>query len=620
MDKKRFLLLVATDLMALVLSMVLTINLQYDWFPWDYRDLALFVVLAFIAVVTSLSLFGVYSLIWQYAGIKDFLKLAASITAGIVIGTAATLIFIQNFPWRVVVLNWLISIILLGGIRFTQRLLWEHLVLGRNKKNLKMLIIGAGEAGALIARTLQTTRTQVESEPIGFIDDDLSKTGMKLYGLPVLGTRKDIPVIKKRLAVDEAIIAIPSATPDQISDIADICHKAGITTRILPSVLDIIWGRNLFGQARELHMEDLLRREEVETNFDQVRAYLKNQVVLVTGAGGSIGSEICRQICAVKPQALILVGRGENSIYEINSELSHSWPEIRIVPVIADIKDEDKLMDTFTKYRPTVVFHAAAHKHVDFMELHPEESFKNNVFGTLNVARMSDLFQVQKFVLISTDKAVNPTGVMGLTKLLAEMIIRRYAETSVTKFVAVRFGNVLGSRGSVVHLFRKQIASGGPVTITHPEMHRYFMTIREAVQLVMQAGALAHGGEVFLLDMGNQIKIVDLANDMIRLCGYRPGIDIEIKFVGVRPGEKLYEELTTDWERILSTVHKKIFKVETDGIDRQLIDTIFKVRGFPLSAQLKLIMNSALLKFNLAKTQDDIHYPQPDPFKGELYI
>lgn len=355
---------------------------------------------------------------------------------------------------------------------------------------------------------------------------------------------------------------------------------------------------NKAGRGKQL--EDLLHRSEVNIDLNQVSGYLKGQVVLVTGAGGSIGAELCRQICAFQPRKLLLLGRGENSIHEISMELAQDRPEVCHVPVIADIRDEKKLLEVFSRYKPGVVFHAAAHKHVYLMEQHPDEAFKNNVYGTLNLARMADRFQTGIFVLISTDKAVNPCSVMGLTKLLAEMVVRYFAEISSTKFIAVRFGNVLGSRGSVVHLFRRQIAAGGPVTVTHPDMRRFFMTVREAVQLVLQAGAMAGGGEIFVLDMGEQIKIVDLARDMIRLSGLKPGKDIAIKYTGTRPGEKLYEELSTDREEIMATRHQKIFALYNGSVDRELLDEILTGHGFPNPEQLAKLMELTRAKYNLS--------------------
>jgi FlaA1/EpsC-like NDP-sugar epimerase len=348
-----------------------------------------------------------------------------------------------------------------------------------------------------------------------------------------------------------------------------------------------------------LQVEDLLPRREVEVNLSQVSKHIEDEVVLVTGAGGSIGSELCRQICRFQPKKLILMGRGENSIYEISLELALSKTKVTYIPVIGDIRDKDRVEEIFARHKPTMIFHAAAHKHVALMELHPEEAFKNNVFGTLNLVRAADAYQAKMMLFISTDKAVNPSSVMGLTKLLGEMIIRSYAAKSCTKFCAVRFGNVLGSRGSVVQLFRKQIAAGGPITITHPEMRRYFMTIREAVQLVLQAGAMAEGGEIFMLDMGEQVKIVDLARNMIRLSELTGHKKIEIKYVGVKPGEKLSEELLTAKENARVTQHRKIFIIHPEVVDQELFNLIEEARDTPNGDYLERLMRAARDKYRL---------------------
>lgn len=591
---------VLLDLLVLVLSsfMAISIKNSFEYFVFNSDDLLL--VFAAAALQTgSLCLFGVYRSILQYSGIKDLLNIFIAVTFGTFLMFALTLLAFPSY-WKFVFPLWGISLFFLGGIRLARRLFWDFKrQAGFHRQGKKALIIGAGEAGALIARTLQSTKTSTGLSPVGFIDDDRRKKGFKLYGLPVLGTRDDIPAVVKKLTIEEAVIAIPSALPEQVKAIAAICRQAGIRVKVLPSVLDIIQGKNLLDQVQELQMEDLLHRSEVEINLDQVSGYLKNQVVIVTGAGGSIGAELCRQICSFRPEKLLLLGRGENSIYEINLQLERIYPEVEKIPIIADVRDEEKILEIFRQYRPGVVFHAAAHKHITFMEMYPEEAFKNNVFGTLNVARASDLYKAGYFIFISTDKAVKPSSAMGLTKLIAEMITRKFAMGSDTRYVSVRFGNVLGSRGSVVELFRRQIAAGGPLTVTHPDMRRFFMTIREAVQLVIQAGAMARGGEVFLLDMGEQIRIEELALDMIKLSNLCPGDDIEIKFVGQRPGEKLYEELLTEKEKAVVTQHQKIFMVENSTVDYELIEKIMSKKGFPAHEQIAEIMQDSYKKFNL---------------------
>ncbi|MDD4753916.1 MAG: nucleoside-diphosphate sugar epimerase/dehydratase [Desulfitobacteriaceae bacterium] len=548
-------------------------------------------------MLLSFYCFGVYRFIWHYAGLNEFLTIIIAATSGTIIVFVFTSFLIPQMPKFLNLALWFSSLILLGGIRFISRITWNLPFYPRNRIGKKTIIVGAGEAGALIIRTLKFSKTKIGLNVIGFIDDNPAKKNCYLYGTPVLGTSQELPVILTRYQIEEAIIAIPTASPEQIKKIAQICQENNVSTKILPSVLDIIQGKQLLGQMRDLKMEDLLHRSEVNIDLEQVGNYLKDQAVLVTGAGGSIGSELCRQICKFSPEKLILVGHGENSVNDINLELTHTHPHINCLPVIVDIRDYHALLTIFNTHNPSVIFHAGAHKHVNLMQQCPEEAFKNNVFGTLNLVRAAESSGVNRFVLISTDKAVLPSSIMGLTKLLAEMVVRHYAQTSNTIFTCVRFGNVLGSRGSVVELFRKQIASGGPVSVTHPEMSRYFMTIKEAVQLVMQASALAKGGEVFILDMGKPVRIIDLAQDMIRFLGLRPGIDIDIKFTGIRPGEKLSEELHTEKEKPYPTTHEKIFVLEPENIDYDLINLVLQIHGFPSPDQVVRLKKLALNKF-----------------------
>jgi FlaA1/EpsC-like NDP-sugar epimerase len=414
------------------------------------------------------------------------------------------------------------------------------------KKKSKVIIVGAGEAGAHIARSIN--ENEGDYQPVAFVDDDLSRQGDKVYNIPVLGTRDEIPELVKKYSIDEVIIAIPSASPRVIREIMTICQGAGVRVKIIPGIKKILSGDWSVDEIRKLEFEDLLHRETVEIEMESAKSFLQGKIVLVTGAGGSIGSEICRQIAGYEPKRLILLGHGENSIFDIFSELKDTFPKLRLEPVIGDIQDQGKMKQIFLRFAPQVVFHTAAHKHVPFMELQPEEAWKNNVLGTKNVAEAALVANSETFVFISTDKAVNPTNVLGGTKKIGELLVRWMNELGKTKFVVVRFGNVLGSRGSVVPRFKKQIARGGPVTITHPDMERFMMTIPEAVQLVIQAGVKAAGGEIFVLDMGKPIKIMELARDLIYLAGLEPGQDIEIKIVGVRPGEKLGEELLTEEE------------------------------------------------------------------------
>ncbi|NPV72988.1 MAG: polysaccharide biosynthesis protein [Pelotomaculum sp.] len=423
-----------------------------------------------------------------------------------------------------------------------------------------VLIIGAGVAGGVVAEVLSKNRNR-EFEPVGFVDDDPEKQQKILHGLPVLGTREDIPALVRRLNIEEIIIAIPSARGQVVSQIVEICQRSRARLKILPGFYDLITGRIKISKIRDVEIDDLLGREPVFLNVEQVAGYLAGRTVLITGAGGSIGSELSRHLARFSLKKLILLGRGEGSIYEIESDLRDNYPGLGMEAEIGDIRDRPRMDKIFGSHKPDVVFHAAAHKHVFYMERCPDEAVKNNIIGTRNVAEAAFRNGVGTFILISSDKAVNPASIMGATKRVAEMIIQTMNDRGGTRFAAVRFGNVLGSRGSVVPLFKRQIARGGPVTITHPGMVRYFMTTGEAAQLVIEAGALARGGEIFVLDMGRPVKIIDLARNLIRLSGYEPGKDIRFRFTGMRPGEKLVEQLVGDDEEVVPTGHKRIFAI-----------------------------------------------------------
>jgi len=421
----------------------------------------------------------------------------------------------------------------------------------------RVLVMGAGDAGAMIVREMQAN-PGLGLVPVGLLDDNRAKAGMTIHGVPVRGTREDIPRVVAEERADEVIIAMPTAPGQAIREIVAICQESGVAYRTMPGMYELISGHVSVKQIREVRIEDLLRREPIQIDGTEAGRYLANAVVLVTGAGGSIGSELCRQIAAYHPRELLLLGHGENSIYHILLELRESFPALATQPLIADIRDCERLAAVFHLYKPDVVFHAAAHKHVPLMESNVAEAVMNNVLGTRNLLQAAEAEGVQRFVLISTDKAVNPVNVMGVTKRLAELLIQDAARRTGQSYVAVRFGNVLGSRGSVVPLFQYQIAAGGPVTVTDPEVRRYFMTVPEAVQLVIQAAAFGKGEEIFVLDMGEQVRIVDLATELIRLSGLEPGHDVEIVFTGLRPGEKLSEELFAEGEKPRPTPHEKI--------------------------------------------------------------
>ncbi len=424
-----------------------------------------------------------------------------------------------------------------------------------------VLIVGAGMAGVIVADVLGNSQDRDDFEPVGYVDDDPDKQNKILHGLQVLGTKEDIPSLVERHKIKEIIIAIPSASGQVISQIIEICHRTKVRLKILPGFYDLITGKIEISKIRNVEVDDLLGRKPVSLDVDEIAGYLTDRKVLVTGAGGSIGSEISRQIARFSPKEIVLLGRGENSIFEIELKLREVFSELRLTPEIGDVKDHLRINRIFEQHRPDVVFHAAAHKHVPLMERCPDEAVKNNIIGTYNLADVACRYGAATFVLISTDKAVNPTSIMGATKRVAEMIIQNMNKRGKTNFVAVRFGNVLGSRGSVIPLFKRQIERGGPVTITHPEMMRYFMTPVEAAQLVIQAGVQANGGEIFLLDMGKPVKILDLAENLIRLSGFEPYTEIPIKYTGMRPGEKLVEKLVSEDEAMVPTLHDRIFVV-----------------------------------------------------------
>lgn len=513
--------------------------------------------------------FGLYNRLWRYASIHELLAITSAVTV------SSFLIFIYMFgmgsklPRSIPIITWLIVLGLVGLSRLSLRVLY---MLRKNRKAScsKVLIIGAGDAGAMIARELQH-RFYDTKKLVGFIDDDRDKIKNKLFGVPVMGAREKLGRIVKKYDITEIIIAIPSLSGERLREIFKTCRETKCTVKTVPGLYEIIDGQVTVDQLRNIDLEDILRRDPVKLDLGQIAGYLTEKRVLVTGAGGSIGSELCRQIAKMSPSHITLLGKGENSIYEIHQELTAKFPNLAIEPVIADVRDKSRIFNIFSRVQPQVVFHAAAHKHVPLMEAQPAEAVRNNIFGTQTVAEAADRVNAEKFVLISTDKAVNPTSVMGATKRVAEMIIQNMNSISNTNYVAVRFGNVLGSRGSVIPLFKKQILKGGPITITHPDMKRYFMTIPEASQLVLQAGALAQGGEVFVLDMGEPVKIVDLATDLIELSGLEPGRDIEIKFTGLRPGEKLFEELLTAEEGTSSTKHEKIYVANLKAVDEKVL-------------------------------------------------
>lgn len=577
-NRNRMLIILVIDIciiwVAISISYLFRFNGKIP--PFYESQMLLFALLTTVICGSSLAFFRMYRRMWQYASIGEIIELAKAIIIGLILSYLATyLLYEERVPISITSRTLELMLLFMGGSRF----LWRLIRVNRtNKKDLvnNVLVVGAGDCGALIAKELMTSNSFMGNRIIGFIDDDLHKRNMQVYGLPVLGNRLHIEELVQKYHIHDIIIAMPSATRTHVSDIINICKLTGAKVKIIPSINDFIKGRLAVKSLRNVEVEDLLGREPVMTDLEGIANYVSDKVVLVTGAGGSIGSELCRQISSFNPSRLLLLGHGENSIYTIEMELRSKYPDVQLETVIADIQDRNRMDDVFRKFRPQVVFHAAAHKHVPLMERNPSEAVKNNVFGTRNVADCADKYKAERFVMISSDKAVNPSSIMGATKRIAEMYIQSINTTSTTQFVAVRFGNVLGSRGSVIPRFKEQIAAGGPVTVTHPDMVRYFMTIPEAVQLVIQAGSFAKGGEIFVLDMGKPVKIMDLAQDLIRLSGYEPNVDIEINFSGMREGEKLFEELLTDEEAVSSTQHERIYIGKPSQINRAELELQFK--------------------------------------------
>lgn len=580
---KRYLkvsLLIITDVILINLAFVIALLLRFD-FNVDSQEFGRYLIIyqnwAFFITVIKIAVnvfMGLYNSLWEYASIDEVFRV--SIAAAFNFAAIILLMYYmqQMLPRSAYLIVFILDVLFLGGARIFYRIL-RRLRSSENGKALaermnlrnfiaptekysRVLVIGAGQAGAAIIRELRDN-PRFGKQVIGVIDDDPTKIGMRIMGKKVLGNRDSIPRIVRKRDINEIIIAIPSASRKEIQAIASICEKTGCKTSILPGYIDLIDGKVSIAKLREINVEDLLGREPVTLDIEGVSRYIKGKVVLVTGGGGSIGSELCRQLADLIPEKLVGMDIYENNLYELSIEIQSTHPELKFVPVIASIRYRESLSRVFEEYRPDVVFHAAAHKHVPLMESNPQEALLNNIVGTKNVIDLSDEWGVEKFILISTDKAVNPTNVMGATKRVAEMLMQDKSHKSRTSYSAVRFGNVLGSNGSVVPLFQKQIEQGGPVTVTHPEVTRYFMTIPEAVQLVIQTGAMAAGGEIFVLDMGEPVKIKDLAESLIRLSGYTPYTDIDIVYTGLRPGEKLYEELLMEEEGLKETSHGSIF-------------------------------------------------------------
>lgn len=552
-------LFVLIDILVISISAFLPLVLRFGMFSidMDYFYLTLkFLPIDVPIAIAIIALFKLYNRIWSYASIEELVDCLKAATVIEAIYIAYKTLFGIPVARSFYPFNWLLLFVLLAMTRISVRLLRRfQLRFEHHDSERRIMIIGAGSAASLLIKELIGSNSIIK--PVCIIDDNYAKLGKMIHNVPIVGTREQILENTTKYRVDEIVIAIPSASPSEIREIINKCNETGLKVKRLPAIASTI-STSLSSTIREINYEDLLGRETVKISNNELEEFVKGKTVMVTGGGGTIGSELCRQIAANKPGKLLIVDIYENTTYELERDLDKYYPELRKEVLIASVRDFERMEAIFVKYKPQIVYHAAAHKHVPLMEYSPNEAIKNNCKGTLNVVKLSDKYNVQRFVLISTDKAVRPTNVMGASKRICEMMVQTYNEKSKTEFVAVRFGNVLGSNGSAIPLFLKQIESGGPVTITHREITRFFMTIPEAVSLVLKAGLMAKGGEIFVLDMGEPVKIYDLACNLIRMKGYEPGKDISIDVIGLRPGEKLYEEMLMDEEGLQSTANNLI--------------------------------------------------------------
>ncbi|PFK38347.1 hypothetical protein COI93_14425 [Bacillus cereus] len=568
--QKRLAFLVLLDSFIVLTS----VYLSY-WFihPNALHNIPTTLIVSSITLLISHHIFAaiykLYKKAWEYASIGELENIFKAVTFSIIVTAIVQEIINQDIYFRILAIAWMFHMLLIGGSRFVWRI-FRDTYISKKMDKARTLIVGAGSAGAMVVRQLQKNH-EAPLEAVAFVDDDRKKQRLEMYNVPVVGTTEEIQQVVDKFQIEHIIIAIPSLSRREVNEVFERCTKTKVKTQIIPMLEDILDGKVSVNEFRDVQVEDLLGRKPVKLDDTGIGEKITGKTILVTGAGGSIGSEICRQVMKYKPAKIVLLGHGENSIYNIEMEMRVTYKDtVEITTEIADIQDRHKIFEIIEKHRPYIVYHAAAHKHVPLMERNPEEAVKNNIFGTKNVAEAADTFKVNTFVMVSTDKAVNPPNVMGATKRFAEMIVQHMASVSNTRFVAVRFGNVLGSRGSVIPLFKKQIQKGGPVTVTHPDMIRYFMTIPEASRLVIQAGTLAKGGELFVLDMGDPVKIVDLAKNLITLSGYAIE-EIGIEFTGLRPGEKMYEELLNEGEIHPEQIFPKIHIGKAVLMDRNIL-------------------------------------------------
>ena len=556
--------LVLADLILINLSAFLALYIRFEFdFRQLYattflRDMLIYAGINSACTILIFHILKLYNSLWEFASVSELVRITLGCFFSAVFYMVGMFMLHLTVPRSFPAIYMLILCLLCGALRLSYRCVRRTRAGLRSEGEKRTMLIGGGQAGAIALREFQTS-PRSENKVVCIIDDSPNKVGSYLRGVKIVGGRSSIPTMAEKYDVDEIVLAIPSATRQEKLQILSYCHDTSCTLRTLPGICQLANGEVRIEQIREVDIEDLLGRETVKIDLDEVAAYITGKTVLVTGGGGSIGSELCRQAAAQRPKRLIIFDIYENNAYDIQMELRRTHPELDLVVLIGSVRDRERVMQVFDRYRPDLVCHAAAHKHVPLMETSPFEAIKNNVFGTYNVAQAADRFGTQRFILISTDKAVNPTNVMGASKRLCEMIVQMMNDRSATEYVAVRFGNVLGSAGSVIPLFRKQIRSGGPVTVTDKRVIRYFMTIPEAVQLIFQAGAYARGGEIFVLDMGEPVRIDDLARNMIRLSGFEPDVDIPVVYTGLRPGEKLYEELLLSGEGMQKTKNDLIY-------------------------------------------------------------
>jgi FlaA1/EpsC-like NDP-sugar epimerase len=568
--------LTLADIVAMNVAFLFAIFLQYEGHIPEVTLTGYFSCAVVITIIKLLSYryFELYNSVWEYASIEELMKVVMAVTAG----SLVSIVYTKSVQYDLYIGIFLVALVLeigfIGGIRFAYRMLRrlkQHRTITRQENKKHVLIIGTGHVGTMIATVIKN-HSDVHGKVVGFIDDDPAKLYKTIAGIKVLGNQQDIFSVVNRFCIDEIIVAMAETKPKEVKRILAECKRSNAKVRIAPGFKELIDGQVSMSKIRDVEIEDLLGRDSVDLNVTEIAGYIEGRTILVTGGGGSIGSELCRQIAKFEPKELIILDIYENNAYDIQNELKHDFPRLELDVIIASVRDRNTIFNVIKTHRPDVIFHAAAHKHVPLMERSPKEAIKNNTFGTMNVAEAALEYNVSEFILISTDKAVNPTNIMGASKRMCEMVIQGLAKNSTkTKFAAVRFGNVLGSNGSVIPLFKRQIQEGGPVTVTHKEIIRYFMTIPEAAQLVIQAGAIAEGGEIFVLDMGDPVRIYDLAVDLIKLSGFKPHEEIDIEVTGLRPGEKLFEELLMDDEGLEDTRYEKIYIGQPGEIDYKML-------------------------------------------------